>query len=166
MWYDEKLQNSYWVITAVVWRYFTPWRCRLFSRSGVNVRSRTCWLRCLYQRPTPSGRLRSYPRQQEEGWTWSGPSTPPTTCPPASAKPAARTSTGRASLPVKAPPRYPAASSKPRPGYLSSVSHLSPCCFCSQLRPRPHQDPTDQSQIPWPSPERLDGPISSCSEPE
>lgn len=71
------------------------------------MRWRTCWLRCLCQRPTPRGKLRLFPWQQEGGGTWSGPWTPRTTCPPANAKPAARISTGKALLPAKAPPRYP-----------------------------------------------------------
>merc|ERR1712002_415913 len=41
-----------------------PAFCR---RTGVNVQWRSYWLRCLFQRPTPSERLRWFPWQQEEG---------------------------------------------------------------------------------------------------
>lgn len=75
-----------------------------FSRSGGNAPWRICWLRCPCQRPTPSGRPRLVPAQQEAGWTWSGLLMFPTICPPAIAKLAARTSTGRVSLTVEAPP--------------------------------------------------------------
>ncbi len=149
----------------------------LFFRSGVNVQWRTCWLRCLCQRPMPSGRLRLFPWQQEEGWTWSGPSIPPTTCPPANAKPAARTSTGRASLPVKALPRYLITYLSPvwvidclfklRPGDLNSMAHLS-LLFCSQLRPclhRTHRPIPDYLAFTWAT-GLTNQQLSGCNVPE
>ena len=74
--------------------------CTCKCRNGVSMHWRTCYPNSHCQKATASRRLRWRPwRPGELGWSWSVLLKPPTH-PNATARPAARTSTGRASLPV------------------------------------------------------------------
>lgn len=69
-------------------------------RSGVSERWKTFYPNCPGLRPR---KVRCPQREPKRTcvWSWSAQWATPTTCPPASAKLAARTSTGRASLPAE-----------------------------------------------------------------